>query len=122
MDGAGKMAAGNVAQNKQVKATSESRINSKFYLPSVPGSQLFEDTREWMLKNDPDLQRHKAAHTARFASDNRKQGFGGIKQKVVDMIQAQQDRQKTKQLERRIVDMRKKGEAAKRAKLKVNMR
>merc|ERR1712032_1370801 len=113
MDGAGKMAAGNVAQNKQVKATSESRTNSNFYLPSVPGSQLFEDTREWMLKNDPDLQRHKAAHTARFASagvgtgswvsdEVLRKGFGGIKQKVVDMIQAQQDRQKTKQIERRI--------------------
>ena len=36
------------------------------------------------------------------------QGFGGIKQKIADMIQAQEDKEKTTQLEDKILKVRNK--------------
>jgi len=112
------------AQNHRFESVSASVKHNldpkpfRFGLSSVPGSQLFQDTRKWVLKNDPDIQRQKiAANSARFASagvgagswvsdEVLRKGYGGIKQKFVDMIQAQADEEKTKQLDRKILNVR----------------
>lgn len=91
----------------------------RFGLPSVPGSELFQDTRKWVLKNDPDIRRQQiAANSPRFVSagfgagswvsdEVLRKGYGGIKQKVADMIQAHADEEKAKELDKKILNVRK---------------
>ena len=50
------------------RSSNKESINRNYNLPAVPGSKLFEETRKWMLKNDPDLHRQMTASKARFAS------------------------------------------------------
>merc|ERR1712032_1267152 len=105
------------------RSSNKESINRNYNLPAVPGSKLFEETRKWMLKNDPDLHRQMTASKARFASagvgtgswvsdKELRKGFGGIKQQIADMIQAQEDKEKTTQLEDKILKVRNKAKQA----------
>ena len=66
---------GGSVENNRFQSISAS-VNHNLYpnpyrhgLPSVPGSELFQDTRKWIMQNDPDIRRQKiAANSARFAS------------------------------------------------------
>jgi hypothetical protein len=114
----------NAAEALRFQRTKESvNRNYNYNLPAVPGSKLFEETRKWMLKNDPDLHRQMIASKARFASAGvgtgswvsdieLRKGFGGIKQHIVDIIQAQEDKEKTTQLEDKILKVRNKAKQA----------
>jgi len=105
------------------RSSNKESINRNYNLPAVPGSKLFEETRKWMLKNDPDLHRQMTASKARFASagvgtgswvsdKELRKGFGGIKQQIADMVQAQEDKEKTTQLEDKISKVRNKAKQA----------